>query len=536
MISHKISALPRLGSIALAVGIMAIAFFAFSQQAHAANTVSAAVYQDTNGDGTVDRIRWTMDENVTACAYEAGDWTVNTAGTINVTAITGLSCTGSDAFLNIAVTTSANITGGATDPVISYANAGTTGSVTLTSGAMTAKNSQTNTDAAAPVVVSTSPGNNAAGVLTTANVVITFSEPMATAFAEATEFTISPDPGSFAAPAWTSGNTIVTLNPDTNFSCGLSYTFTTVEAQIDASAGTPTTLVTTGPQDGDWTFYVGACGETTETAAAPAIESVSYLGANCDAPDLHSFTVTGTDISGYISSTSKYFTGGVTTTQSIDGSATVTATFGDGATKGYVAFISDSNVNSATYTMDLTDWNSACASSTETPTDDSENSDDSGSDSSGGSTVPGVNPGDIITGPSTTAVYYVTTDYTRRVFLNEATFFTWYSNFDAVKEVSDDTLAALPLGSSMLPKAGVVLVKIQSSPVVYALEDGVDMTTNLREIPDEATAISVYGNAWADYVIDVEPTFFTKFGMGSSINSSYSVDRGQMKRRVDLHS
>lgn len=121
------------------------------QPAKAADTILSSVYID-DGDGTVERIRWTMDETVTACAYEAGDWTVNTAGSINV-AITGLICTGSDAFLNILVAADGYETGGAIDPIISYADAGTLGSVTLTSGNMGAHAAVTATDGAAPVVV-----------------------------------------------------------------------------------------------------------------------------------------------------------------------------------------------------------------------------------------------------------------------------------------------------------------------------------------------------------------------------------------------
>lgn len=128
-------------------------FGALTQIASAADTISTSQYLDTNGDGTVDTIRWTMDENVTACAYEAGDWSINTAGTINVSAINGISCTGLDAILNISVTANGAITGGATDPIISYADAGTAGSVTLTSGNMTAKGNITATDGAAPQII-----------------------------------------------------------------------------------------------------------------------------------------------------------------------------------------------------------------------------------------------------------------------------------------------------------------------------------------------------------------------------------------------
>ncbi len=124
---------------------------AMTQVASAANTISTSQYLDTNGDGTVDTIRWTMDENVTACAYEAGDWSVNTPGTINVTAINGISCTGGDAILNISVTASGSITGGAVNPVISYTDAGTAGSVMLAL-AMSGKASVPALDGAAPVI------------------------------------------------------------------------------------------------------------------------------------------------------------------------------------------------------------------------------------------------------------------------------------------------------------------------------------------------------------------------------------------------
>ena len=116
----------------------------------AADTINGSVYEDSDGDGTVDRIHWTMDENVTACNYEAADWTVDTVGDINV-GITGLTCTGSDPELYIDITADADETGGLIAPVISYADNVTSGSVTLTSGNMGAHASVSAMDAAAPV-------------------------------------------------------------------------------------------------------------------------------------------------------------------------------------------------------------------------------------------------------------------------------------------------------------------------------------------------------------------------------------------------
>jgi hypothetical protein len=534
-------------SLIASVGFAALAFFAFSQQAQAADTLSTQTYIDTNADGTVDHIKLTFDENIDLCTYEAGDWTVNTAGTINV-AITGIDtsnpegngqgdCNGSDAVVYLSITADTNKTGGGTAPVISYANAGTAGSLSgVTTSQISAKSSRTVSDAASPVVVSVSPTSGAGGVSVAANVVITFSESMDTGFVEGTEFSISPDPGSFGAAAWSSGDTVVTLNPNTNLTCGVAYTFSTIEAEIIASAGSSTTLVTTGPQDGDWTFYSGSCngGSGSSSVSAPTISSISYVGAVCDIDNQHSFTIDAANTSAYLISDNAYFTGASWVTTSIESATNVKVALSEGATNAYVMLRSDTNVTSGTYTLTLNDWATACAQETSMP-DESTNEDttEEEDDTSEVTPVDGVSPGDVIVSSSSTAVYYVTENYTRRVFLNEQTFFTWYTSFDDVKTVSPDTLADLPLGPSMLPKAGTVLVKIQSDSKVYALEaDG--EATNLRLIPDETWAKTLFTANWADYVIDIEPTFFTKFGMGEEVTENFWVDMGALRKRVDL--
>ncbi|MFH1410040.1 MAG: carboxypeptidase regulatory-like domain-containing protein [Patescibacteria group bacterium] len=131
--------------------------------AYAVDTISAAVYQDLNVDGQVDNIRVTFDENVTDCTYEAGDWNVNAGGTIAVSAVTGLTCTGTDAILDIGVTADAGKTGGVTPPTITYtAAAGTADSLVLAGGAATDK-----------VIV---PADGTAPVPTDANIIVTKTE------------------------------------------------------------------------------------------------------------------------------------------------------------------------------------------------------------------------------------------------------------------------------------------------------------------------------------------------------------------------
>ncbi|MCR4312173.1 MAG: hypothetical protein NUV56_02720, partial [Candidatus Uhrbacteria bacterium] len=157
--------------------VVGIGFCISAQPALAANTVSSSAYLDNNSDGRVERIRWTLDENVTACVYEAGDWTVNTASEMNLI-ITGLSCTGTDAYLYITFNADANETGAATAPVLSYADVVTPGSVTLTSGAMSLKTSVSTTDAALPVLSAVSVTNYTGGGLTLNSFLFTYTEAM----------------------------------------------------------------------------------------------------------------------------------------------------------------------------------------------------------------------------------------------------------------------------------------------------------------------------------------------------------------------
>ena len=82
----------------------------------------------------------------------------------------------------------------------------------------------------------------------------------------------------------------------------------------------------------------------------------------------------------------------------------------------------------------------------------------------------------------------------------------------------------------MLPNSGVVLVKIQSDPKVYAI----DNDNVLRWVPDETTAISLYGSNWADYVIDLEPTIFARYTMGEQMTQDGQVDTRIMKTRAEL--
>jgi len=144
--------------------------------------------------------------------------------------------------------------------------------------------------------------------------------------------------------------------------------------------------------------------------------------------------------------------------------------------------------------------------------------------------------GDYIRGVSYPVVYQISSTGTRRPFQNHTIFFTWQDDFSAVRTVSDATLSALTLGAPMLPKPGVVLVKIQSDPRVYAVEaDEEDENRQLlRWISSEDMAQTLYGGSWAEYVIDLPPTLMGRFSSGETFLPSDQVDKTILKRRLDL--
>ncbi len=136
-----------------------------------------------------------------------------------------------------------------------------------------------------------------------------------------------------------------------------------------------------------------------------------------------------------------------------------------------------------------------------------------------------VTPGMYIRSESYDTVYYVDTDNKRHPLWDEQTYFTWNDSWDTVTWVTDATLTTLSLGALLPPKPGVVLVKLQSGSEVYAVEEGESRYEPvLREISSEAIAIEMYGNDWATYVIDIEPTLYVHYVMGDPLVSAESID------------
>ncbi len=125
--------------------------------------------------------------------------------------------------------------------------------------------------------------------------------------------------------------------------------------------------------------------------------------------------------------------------------------------------------------------------------------------------------GDLIKMDGLSSVYYLGADGKRYVFPNESTYFSWYSDFSNVVTIPQAELESYPLGANVVMRPGTKLIKITTDPKVYAVEpNGV-----LRHIPDEATALSLYGENWAKRVVDVADAFFTNYTIGDPLTDQY---------------
>lgn len=134
-----------------------------------------------------------------------------------------------------------------------------------------------------------------------------------------------------------------------------------------------------------------------------------------------------------------------------------------------------------------------------------------------------ISPGDRIKCASTQAVYYFGPDGKRYVFPNEKTYFTWYTDFNGVKTISDKRCSTLPLGrSNVTYRPGVKMIKITTDPRTYAVERG----GILRHVTSQEMAETLFGLNWKNKIDDVADAFFSNYKIGDPINdaSQYNAE------------
>ena len=138
--------------------------------------------------------------------------------------------------------------------------------------------------------------------------------------------------------------------------------------------------------------------------------------------------------------------------------------------------------------------------------------------------------GDLIKQDGLSSVYYLGDDGKRYVFPNQNTYFSWYSDFSGVVTIPQAEMESYPIGGNVTIRPGTNLVKITTDPKVYAVErKGV-----LVHIPDEDTARTLYGNDWAQRVVDVPDGFFVNYDIDADRQvSSDTYPQGSLVKPAD---
>ncbi len=126
------------------------------------------------------------------------------------------------------------------------------------------------------------------------------------------------------------------------------------------------------------------------------------------------------------------------------------------------------------------------------------------------------------------AVYFHGGDGKRHAFPNSKVYFSWYSDFNGVQEVTPTTLSSLTLGKTITYRPGVKMVKFQTVNTVYAVSKG----GILRAIPDEATAKAMYGSNWNQQIDDISDAFFSHYTFGTAISVFNTYNKVLQKANV----
>ncbi len=124
--------------------------------------------------------------------------------------------------------------------------------------------------------------------------------------------------------------------------------------------------------------------------------------------------------------------------------------------------------------------------------------------------------GTLVKADAFPAVYYYGSDGKRYVFPNEKTYFSWYADFSTVKTVSEDDLGDMAIGGNVTYRPGSRMIKIQSNPKVYA----VDQSGVLHGVPSEEVAEQMYGENWATHIDDISDAFWSNYEVGENLEDT----------------
>jgi len=135
--------------------------------------------------------------------------------------------------------------------------------------------------------------------------------------------------------------------------------------------------------------------------------------------------------------------------------------------------------------------------------------------------------GRLVKATNASTVYFAAADGKRYVFGDEATFKSWFADFDSVQTLSAQAISVMPVGGKVLLKPGTGLVRAASSPRVYAIaKDG-----SAHWIVNPQLVEQYFGSYWKTQVTTIDDASFADYAYGAPINNStsYAVAMSYLK-------
>lgn len=129
--------------------------------------------------------------------------------------------------------------------------------------------------------------------------------------------------------------------------------------------------------------------------------------------------------------------------------------------------------------------------------------------------------GSIIKTTGSSTVYYYGDDGFRHAFPNEATYWSWYDNYDSLRVVTDSFLASLPLGDNVTLRPGSALVRFTTDNNVYAVDEG----AKLRKYLTAYLTLLDYGTNWTSLFVTLPDVWRGNYGTGADITEAGDFDK-----------
>lgn len=126
------------------------------------------------------------------------------------------------------------------------------------------------------------------------------------------------------------------------------------------------------------------------------------------------------------------------------------------------------------------------------------------------------------------AVYYYSENGIRHAFPNDKAYFTWYDDFDGIKEISADAMSEIPLGVNVTYRPGVKMVKFVTVNTVYVVSAEV-----LRPLASEEIAEALYGENWNQQIDDISDAFYGNYTYGEEITDAADYDPAYQQEVFD---